>query len=139
MTNKELLSTLLSQHANLRLILINIEKEINSDFIDAEKISNELYEFKIRLTEHLTLEDGAFYPEVLKVLKDKGSETKNTEEFIAQMKVLGALVFGFLDKYNSEEKILGDITEFKREYEDMTGLILLRVAVEEEGVYMYLS
>lgn len=55
------------------------------------------------------------------------------------MKVLGELVFGFLDKYNTKEKILGNVVEFKREYEDMVGKILLRVSAEEEGVYIYLS
>lgn len=76
MTNKELITVLISQHDNLRFILGNIKKELATNSFDSENILNELNEFKLKLAEHLKLEDETFYPGLLKLLSGRGDEIK---------------------------------------------------------------
>jgi hemerythrin-like domain-containing protein len=137
-THKQLLEILLTQHAELRKMLVEVAKETENEAPNSEWLLDELILFRTKLDEHLHLEDGVFYPEVLKVLKDHGESTTNTEKFVAEMKDLGAIVYGYLDKYATIEAMVENSREFKTNIQDMAAKILLRVSVEEEGVYLYL-
>lgn len=138
-THKQLLERLLSQHNELRSILIDVSEEVEKDVLNPEWLLSELVLFRAGLDEHLKLEDDVFYPEVFKVLREQGNDTANTEKFVNEMKALGIVVYGYLDKYNSKEAIVKNSQEFKEDIQDMAAKILLRVSVEEQGVYLYLQ
>lgn len=133
----EVISTLLFQHHQLRRELASTREENNKPVTDFTAVVNFLNEFKKTLIGHLALEDNVFYPQILKKLKEKGSNTEKTEEFIAAMKGLADTTMAFLDKYQEPSSVENNFEQFKTDFEDMAGAILIRVTSEEDGVYLY--
>ena len=136
--HKQLLKELLAQHAELRKILLEITGDSTHPAPTAVQLFDLLSLFKTKLIEHLALEDNVFYPEIFKILKARGVETEKTEVFAAQMKELAVFVFHYLDEYASAENISQDMDKFQKDTKEMAGKIMLRISVEEGGVYMYL-
>jgi hypothetical protein len=104
---------------------------------DTEEIDNNLRQFKIDLGEHLQLENSIFYPELLKIMKEKGVDTLKTEDFISQMKAIGEVVMTFLSKYKDAQVIGNQFEDFKREIVGIISALNLRIESEESGVYGY--
>lgn len=138
MDNKRLMQTLRAQHQELREILATISKEIGKKITNSRMCRDDLKLFRTKLTEHLTLEDNIFYPEVFKILEEQGRDIQKTKEFVNEMKIIGGKVFGVLDTYSSEVEIEKDFSTFTKKVQEMIEQILLRISTEEDGVYMYL-
>lgn len=129
---KNLVSTMVSQHRTLQKDLGS-----ESEMSDAGELYQGLEKFTKDLTEHLELENGTFYPELLKGMKEKGQDTSKTEEFVAKMKGIEKVVHAFLGKFNSAENIQKDIPAFKEELSGIVDALNLRIESEEAGVYAY--
>ena len=131
---KEIVSTMISQH---RVLQGEVASILDKEKKDSEEISQELEKFKNDLTEHLKLENEVFYVELLKDMKSQGFNTTKTEEFIAEMESIGRAVSVFLEKYKNASSIQGKIQEFKKELEEIGGVLTLRIESEEAGVFTY--
>jgi hemerythrin-like domain-containing protein len=136
MNQEELIAKLKEQHKTLKqylsLALVYVENEAEKG---AKKILSELVQFKKDLEEHLTLENGTFYPSYLDKKKARGEDTVSTEKFIKEMTDIGLKVMQFLENYNSVEKITASTDEFKAKLSDVTQTLKVRIESEEEGVY----
>lgn len=104
---------------------------------DFSGIIAELKNFQDVLTAHLKIEDGEFYPQILRHLEEKRVDTKSVREFIAKMKEIGREVYGFLERYDTALKIEHDLAQFKKDFMHIEGILLLRISTEEESVYLY--
>lgn len=130
MDNQTLVSVLKNQHTGLKNDLVSV-----SEKTEGEAIASGLSKFKIDLVAHLTLEDNSFYTELIKRMRDKGQDTKNTEAFMESMKDIAKVVTAFLEKYSDPIFISNNISNFKLELGDIIRTLLIRIESEEEGVY----
>ena len=104
---QELISTLKSQHRTLQTDLALAMKDVSP--------LPDLIKFKNDLLEHLKLENEVFYPDYIDKKTTRGEDVVSTKEFIRQMDDIGKVVIGFLEKYNSSEKINAAVPDFKKE------------------------
>lgn len=135
--HSQILTILLYQHHLLRKHLVNIREKMVTSSPDFSGIIAELKNFQDVLTVHLNLEDGEFYPQIIRHLEEKRADTKSVREFIAKMKEIGREVYGFLDRYDTALKIEHDLAQFKKDFMHIEGVLLLRISTEEESVYLY--
>lgn len=135
----DLLRTLLKQHSGLRQNLNHIDSIIRKDGTDAAPLFAELELFKTTLKTHLELEDGTFYPELLRMMREKGMDTAQTEDFIAKMKEIGEAVSAFLADHGTSEQVLADWKKVRERFDAVDLQIRKRMYAEEEGVYLYLK
>lgn len=128
---------MMQQHRNLQKdIGIALVLSKNEE-IKANEINAYLKQFSLDLKEHLNLENGIFYPELIDAMKSKGIDTLKTEDFINQMKEIGVVVTAFLEKYTEISNIEKDLSIFIKELENIISVLNLRIESEEEGVYSY--
>jgi PAS domain S-box-containing protein len=105
MDKKTIVRTMVKQHRNLQKDLGVINDLLTAGGpIDFRKILELLEQFKKDLVEHLELENGTFYPELLQRMKAKQQNTEKTEQFIAEMKNIEKAVLAFLEKYKDISK-----------------------------------
>lgn len=126
---------LIAQHRTLQKNLSEILNLLNSEGSNYDKICYDLNQFSLNLVEHLNLENGIFYLELLKRMKSKGDNTSATEMFIKQMTVIGVVVMEFLKKYQKAENIEMQIEKFKNELLNIISVLNIRIESEESGVY----
>ena len=133
---QELVSTLKSQHRTLQADLALATEDAKSD-TESKGVSilSSLTKFKNDLVEHLKLENEVFYPDYLDKKTKRGEDVTNTKEFIRQMDDIGKVVIGFLEKYNTSEKINAAVSDFKKELPNIISTLNLRIETEEEGVF----
>lgn len=135
----ELLKTLFGQHQKLKDYLQHVAQDIGRPEGELDCTEKDLVQFHKDLVAHLALEDKVFYPEVFRILKRSGMDSRPTEIFFAEMQKIAAVVEEFLAKYKTKEDILKNKKDFSDEFGSIAKKLALRVAAEEEGVYMYLA
>jgi hypothetical protein len=129
MDKEQLVSTLKLQHKGLQADLGGLFDTTNGADIVAG-----LAKFKGDLMNHLGLENGTFYAELLKDMKTSGMDTKATEAFIAAMDDIAKVVTAFLEKYAKEESVK-DMAMFRQNLNEIVAALNIRIESEEEGVY----
>lgn len=134
---KTIITTMVGQHRTLQKELGTIAEILEDNKIDVAKIVQGLEQFKKDLVEHLELENGTFYPELLEEMKAKEQDTTKTEQFIAEMKDIEKVVVAFLEKYKGNQSVKEKIDDFKKEFPDIVETLNLRIESEEAGVYAY--
>jgi len=122
--------TLKKQHKGLQADLSAV-----AGLVSGADISSGLVKFKNDLIEHLNLENGTFYAELLKKMKDAGQDTKDTEAFIESMNDIAKVVMAFLEKYSVAEHVNNNIDAFIQETGGIIKAFNVRIESEEEGVY----
>ncbi len=125
------------QHKLLQVDLVGALNVAKSENTNTSAISQDLNKFNSDLSDHLSLENDMFYPELLNRMKDKGLDVSKTEIFINQMKDIGVEVVAFLEKYNNVPSIDGQLEDFKKELTNIISILNLRIESEESGVYLY--
>ncbi len=135
---KELISTLIAQHNKWREKLDFIYAQVTeNNGYDVEEILKKLKKFSEGLAEHIDLENKILYVELLKDMKSKGEDTAITEGFIGEMKNIEAEIRAFLDIYKSASSIEYNASEFEHEFSKIRRIIILRVEMEEAGIFKY--
>jgi len=134
---ENIIETMIRQHRTLQKDLGVAVDLANEGIPNTETIDITLKQFLADLSEHLQLEGGIFYPELLKKMKASGVETIKTEDFINQMKAIGEVVMTFLNKYNTADKIKDGIESFRKELVNIVSALNMRIELEEGGVYSY--
>jgi len=130
MDKETLVETLKKQHKGLQADLSAV-----AGLVSGADISSGLVKFKNDLIEHLNLENGTFYAELLKKMKDAGQDTKDTEAFIESMNDIAKVVMAFLEKYSVAEHVNNNIDAFIQETGGIIKAFNVRIESEEEGVY----
>jgi iron-sulfur cluster repair protein YtfE (RIC family) len=134
---ENIIETMINQHRILQKDLglaFELSNNENSNYLE---INNYLNKFKIDLSEHLNIENGIFYPELIIRMKNNKIDTVKTEEFISEMKKIGGSISNFLEKYNNACKIEEEFENFKIELKDIIFILNMRIESEESGVYFY--
>lgn len=126
---QELVQTLKGQHRLLQADLGEAIKGVDSGMI--KETLNSLVKFKADLVVHLDLENGTFYPDYLK----NSNEQEKIKKFMNEMIAIGETVMGFLNKYDTVEKITEAKDTFSPELKKIVGALNLRIEMEEEGLY----
>jgi len=134
---KNLVSTLVEQHRGLQKDLGAVIEEFKNELPNSEEVDKLLKRFASDLTVHLELENNVFYAQLISKMKEKGQDTAKTEQFIAEMDVIGKVVMAFLGKYGDAISIKLQLTDFKSELSDIINTLNLRIESEEAGVYAY--
>lgn len=130
---ENIVQTLVGQHRVLQQNLADVYALTN----DAEKIASGLDEFSNNLSDHLKLEGGIFYPELLKRMETKGMDISKTKEFIAEMNKIAVVINSFLKRYNAPEAIEEEMNRFKKELKEIIDVLKLRIESEESGIFTY--
>jgi regulator of sigma D len=136
---ENIIQTMIDQHRVLQQNLGKAKDLASQNKPDLSGIITELEEFKKNLLEHLKLENGEFYPELLKKMEAKNMDVSKTKEFIAEMDEIGKVVMAFLEKYSKPEIIEGSADKFKEDLKGIISALNLRVESEESGVFTYFS
>ncbi|MCX6793097.1 MAG: hemerythrin domain-containing protein [Candidatus Falkowbacteria bacterium] len=134
---ENIVPTMIGQHRVLQKDLGAALELVTSEASDIKNIINNLEKFSIDLPEHLQLENGVFYPNLISKMKERNIDTAKTEDFINQMKEIGVVIMAFLDKYKAETDIESQLEVFKEELASVVSALNLRVESEESGVYGY--
>ncbi|GBE17038.1 hypothetical protein BMS3Abin15_00872 [bacterium BMS3Abin15] len=135
---KELISTLINQRNNLREELGFIYNQVTkNNSYSAEEILKRLGKFSQDLTEHVDLENEVLYVELLKNMKVKGEDTAMTEGFIGEMKNIEAEIKVFLEIYKDVASIEYNSSEFEHEFSKVRRTLVLRIDMEESGIFKY--
>lgn len=137
MEGVNMLEILIQQHRRLKQQLDNVVTSTKAEKPNGLIIVQALNEFGRLLKEHLAMEDGVFYPQILEKMRSKGMETAGTEDFIKRMGVIAKDVYEFLKKYNNSNAIENDIATFGQDLRNISLTLVLRITTEEDGVYMY--
>jgi regulator of sigma D len=137
MGTDNIITKLIQQHRLLQNDLGCVNSELTLDKPGNNKIIKLLDEFTNDLNKHLKLENDVFYVELLSKMKNNGIDTTNTEKFILEMHDIGTTVMAFLNKYNSEQNINHNISNFRTDLQKIISALNMRIEAEEEGVYMY--
>lgn len=138
MDNKKLLELLLSQHNQLRTDLSAIDHELIAETPNLQKIREGIILYKHHLEGHLETEDQTFYPLLLGRLETNKLEMEKTKTFIEEMVLIGEHMKSFFEKYTANESQEINFPEFLRDFNNISEELLLRISVEEEGVYTYI-
>lgn len=134
---KNLISVLIKQHLNLRDKVGIIIALSNRDDIAVNDIKKVLDVFISDLQEHLALENDKFYKELLMSMEKAAQDINKTKMFIKEMQDIEKLVLDFYKEYNTEQKIIDDIDNFKIKFNTIADILVLRMETEEAGVYGY--
>ena len=137
MVIENLVSVMIKQHRELQKDLATAKSLSVATEMDTKEIFFQLELFKHNLIEHLKLENGTFYSDLIRKMKEKGVDTTKTELFINEMNVIAQAVTGFLDNYDSEEKIRHAPEVFINDLEGIIRALNIRIESEEAGVYSY--
>ena len=137
MEKENIVTTMIRQHRELQKEVGVVVEILKKQPVDASGIAKGLEQFKKDLVEHLSLENDVFYVELLEKMKAKGQDATKTEQFIAEMKDIEKTVVAFLDKYKEAQNIEDKLDEFKKEFEGLVDVLVLRIESEEIGVYAY--
>lgn len=137
MNKKTIVTILIEQHRILQKGLNAVAELLKSESIGTEEIEISLRQFKQDLVEHLELENGTFYPELLTEMKAEGQSVEKTEQFINEMKDIGSRVMEFLEKYKDSENIKKNIKKFRIEFPKISETLNIRIESEEATVYGY--
>lgn len=125
-----------AQHRKLQADLGAILAIAESDQEDrGARIVELSHVFSADLQEHLSVEDGTFYPDYVGCIESAGGDTAPVYEFIAAMKKIGDAVSGFFSTYTDAHAIDGSIDVFVAELKSIIDTLNIRIETEEEGVY----
>ena len=131
-----LIAKLKIQHRGLQHDLVLVSDGVASKTLQQSSVLvSGLATFKHDLLEHLTLENGEFYPDYLHKKEVKGEDLESTKEFIKKMDDIGKAVMGFLDTYATPEAIDASKLTFQHELQGIIKTLNVRIETEEEGVY----
>jgi regulator of sigma D len=138
---KQLVDTLIAQHRKLQKDLSEVLAIAqSSELHQGAQVLARIAIFNTDLTEHLTLENGTFYPEYLTILSNAGQDSTSTKKFIAEMVKIGETVANFFKSYSTPESINNATTSFVIELTTIIRVLNMRIETEEEGVYgMFLT
>lgn len=129
MGRQSLIDTLIKQHRNLQ---IELTKAAQANPSEAKML---LKQFKINFDQHLELENGTFYPEILKTMREKHMSTGGTQRFMVLMLEITKTVQDFLDKYPDANTINQNLAGFQKELESVIRVLNIRIESEEERVF----
>ena len=135
---QDLVIKLREQHAILEHLLAEINSQANPNHPNCDAIVTSLDEFKKILFEHLELEDKEFYPQLLIMMKEKGQNEISmieTKDFMAKINDISEQTVDFLGAYDSSEKIMKNIDDFKSLLNKITKILTLRLDMENNLVY----
>ena len=137
MTKENIVKTLKAQHIKIEDILHEVDNYLeNNKELDPVYIHEHLLNFREILMEHIALEDNEFYPDLIKRMKKIHENTEDICDFTARMNVILEYVYGFLEKYDSPEKIKAEHRDsFRALYIRMMSRLEIRINVEELFVY----
>lgn len=127
---------LTQQHEDLMSSLVHVKALTVADSLAGGEIVKKLSEFKKMLSGHVELENTTFYPQLLKLKKERGMDVVKTEEFMGKMADINDQVNVFLKKYDSGQKVFRDLSVFKVELSDITDILNLRIEAEESFVFV---
>lgn len=133
---EDIIQKMIDQHRALQQNLGSASDLAKQDKPDKNGIVAALEEFKKNLLEHLKLENGEFYPDLLKKMEARNMDTLKTKAFIAEMDEIGKVVIAFLGKYSKPEAI---DEKFKEDLKGIINALNLRIESEESGVFTYFS
>ena len=129
---------MMDQHVKLKNDLLQIIELIGDEKkFDAKLILEKIDLFIKDLKFHLDFEDSEFYGKLLDKMKARDMDIEKTESFINQMKVIEKDIMAIFIKYQDTEVIERNRNDLKVEMNKIKELLLLRVELEEAGVYMY--
>ena len=129
---------MMDQHVKLKNDLLQIIELIGDEKkFDAKLILEKIDFFTKDLKFHLDFEDSEFYGKLLDKMKARDMDIEKTESFINQMKVIEKDIMAIFIKYQDTEVIERNRNDLKVEMNKIKELLLLRVELEEAGVYMY--
>ena len=129
---------MIDQHVKLKNDLLQIIELIGDEKkFDAKLILEKIDFFTKDLKFHLDFEDSEFYGKLLDKMKARDMDIEKTESFINQMKVIEKDIMAIFIKYQDTEVIERNRNDLKVEMNKIKELLLLRVELEEAGVYMY--
>ncbi|NTW22724.1 hemerythrin domain-containing protein [Candidatus Falkowbacteria bacterium] len=129
---------LIEQHAKLRALLEEMKAAAEQSEGNASVVSLQAA-FKEALIAHLALENEDFYPRLIAAIGASDIPTEGVERikrFIAGMKEIGESVNDFLKKYQSEDLIMRNWNDYRKDLAKCTSLLEIRMESEEDGVYM---
>lgn len=133
----EMLPTLLAQHNELRAEIKDMHEQAADPVSNANTLYDDMQALQKTIAVHITLEDGVFYPKLLKKMGEQHLDIIKTKEFIEQMKVIGAQMSAFLEEYNSVEKIKASPEKYREMLETVSSVLMIRISTEEDSVYLY--
>lgn len=136
MDKNEIIEKLKVQHRELQQTLhLAHAYAVGNDREAAQKCFAQLSKFRTEIAEHLSLENGVFYPDYILLKTARGESIEGTKKFIAEMDVIAKTALSFLDMYNSPEIISSAFDAYRAELQIVTSAINIRIEVEEDGVF----
>lgn len=132
-----IISKLIKQHNDLKKELTKAMNIKVSDKTDFTEIVSGLARFSRDLKIHIEDEDKYFYKKLLREMKEAKQSTAETEEFVKEMTGIGRVIFGFIERYDSAQKLEKDFVSYKKEIVEIKEILILRVESEEMGVFVY--
>ncbi len=134
-----IIETMVMQHRILQKYLGEIKIFAEAAEPEINLIDRNLKSFAVALAGHRQLEEGVFYPELLKRMAERGSAIAKIEEFIEEMGKIGKIIEIFLNEYSDAAKLTVDLAGFRPALEEVSQKLNLRIESEEAGVFSYWS
>lgn len=128
---------LTKQHNDLKKELAGVMNIRGYDKANFAEIASGLVKFSNDLINHIEDENKYFYKELLREMKEAKQSTAETEEFINEMTSIGKVIFSFIERYDSAQKLEKDFASYKKEIAEINEVLILRVESEEAGVFVY--
>lgn len=135
--DENFIDTLCSQHEALSATLIQIRDMSDTGDPSYADIAGTLRNFGKLFVEHVYLENKYLYPNIFK--NHKGNTQGSIESargIIEEMKSIQDMIVLFLNKYNTEEKNKAGFDNFKTELDQVIRVLSIRIALEEESIFM---
>ena len=134
-----IIETMVMQHRILQKYLGEIKIFAEAAEPEINLIGRNLRSFAVALAGHRQLEEGIFYPELLKRMAERGSDITKIKEFIGEMIKISEVIEVFLNKYPSEAELRTYLSDFRPALEEVSQKLNLRIESEEAGVFSYWS
>ncbi len=134
-TIDEIKKSLIEQHRVIKNDMEKITEMFGSEkTFNADVVYSLLIKFNDDLDKHLQVENHQFYPEIIKQMHGV-SDAEKMKNLFHDMMIMEKAVYRLLQKYSSGEKIKSSLQEFKKEFDDIEGVLSSRIELEETKVF----
>ncbi|MEK7141954.1 MAG: hemerythrin domain-containing protein [Patescibacteria group bacterium] len=134
-TIDEIKKSLIEQHRVIKDDMEKITEMFGSEkTFNADVVYSLLIKFNDDLDKHLQVENHQFYPEIIKQMHGV-SDAEKMKNLFHDMMIMEKAVYRLLQKYSSGEKIKSSLQEFKKEFDDIEGVLSSRIELEETKVF----
>ena len=134
-TIDEIKKSLIEQHRVIKDDMEKITEMFGSEkTFNADVVYSLLIKFNDDLDKHLQVENHQFYPEIIKQMHGV-SDAEKMKNLFHDMMIMEKAVYRLLQKYSSGEKIKSSLQEFKKEFDDIEGVLSSRIEREETKVF----